>query len=116
MGTGLRWIVLAALAGASATACDRRVAAGSVDGREIFATACATCHGADGAPPAAMIAQLGVRDLRSPQFRARVTAELVEQQVLRGSPNKLMPSFASALSAEQVRAVARFVAQELVRR
>ena len=95
-----------ALAG---TGCNRPVASGSVDGKEVFAAACVTCHGADGTPPASMAAQLGVRDLRSAEFRARVTTELVEHQVRVGSPNKLMPAFAGALTEPQISAVAAFV-------
>lgn len=92
-----------------AAGCSRSVASGSVDGKEVFAAACVTCHGQEGTPPASMAAQLGVRDLRSAEFRARVTVALVEHQVRTGSPNKLMPAFAGALSEEQISAVAAFV-------
>ncbi len=95
---------LAVLAG-----CDRPVAGGTVDGKEVFAAACSTCHGAEGTPPASMAAQLGVRDLRGAEFRSRVTLELVEHQVRTGSPNKLMPAFAGALSDAQIRAVSAHV-------
>jgi mono/diheme cytochrome c family protein len=93
-----------------------KVAGGSVDGKAIFASACATCHGANGTPPASMVAQLGVRDLRSAEFRARATVELVEHQVLAGSKNKLMPSFAGALEPAQIKAVAEFVTRGLTAR
>jgi mono/diheme cytochrome c family protein len=93
-----------------AAGCNRSVASGSVDGKEVFAAACGTCHGPEGTPPASMAAQLGVRDLRSAEFRARVTVALVEHQVRTGSPNKLMPAFTGALSEAQISAVAAFVA------
>jgi mono/diheme cytochrome c family protein len=80
------------------------------DGRAIFQTVCATCHGADGRPPEAMVARLGVRDLTAPELRARVTPALVEAQVRTGSKNKLMPSFAGAISDAQIAAVAAYVA------
>ena len=83
------------------------------DGRAVFELMCASCHGPDGRPPAAMIARLGVRDLTGPEFRARVTTlgpQLVEQQVREGSKNKLMPSFVGALDDAQITAVAAFVA------
>jgi mono/diheme cytochrome c family protein len=82
----------------------------SADGRAVFQTMCATCHGADGRPPAAMAARLGVRDLTAPELRARVTPGLVEAQVRAGSKNKLMPSFAGAISDAQIAAVAAYVA------
>ncbi len=90
--------------------CSGKVASGSVDGKEVFAAACANCHGSEGTPPPSMAAQLGVRDLRSAEFRARSTVALIEHQVRTGSPNKLMPAFAGALSEEQIRAVAEHVA------
>jgi mono/diheme cytochrome c family protein len=86
------------------------VAGDDTDGRAIFQAMCATCHGAEGRPPAAMVARLGVRDLTAPELRARVTASLVEQQVRAGSKNKLMPSFAGAISDAQIAAVAAYVA------
>ena len=76
----------------------------------MFESLCATCHGPGGRPPAAMVARLGVRDLTAPEFRARVTPGLVEQQVLTGSKNKLMPAFAGLLDDAQIKAVAAFVA------
>lgn len=103
----LAWISALSLAAAG---CNRPVASGSVDGQEVFAAACGTCHGPEGTPPASMVAQLGVRDLRSAEFRGRVTVPLVEHQVRVGSPNKLMPAFAGALTEAQISAVAAFVA------
>jgi mono/diheme cytochrome c family protein len=103
-------LLLAALASAG---CDRAVAGGSIDGKAIFSAACANCHGAEGTPSASMAAQLGVRDLRSSEFRARVSPTLVEQQVRKGSPNGLMPAFASALTQAQIDAVASYVAETL---
>lgn len=105
-------VPLAALVGAAlgSAGCNRPAADGSADGKEVFAYACANCHGPQGTPPASMAAQLGVRDLRSAEFRARATPALVEHQVRTGSKNTLMPSFASALSDAQIRAVSLFVA------
>ncbi len=94
-------------------ACNRDPAGGSSDGATVFGMLCATCHGPDGRPPAAMVARLGVRDLTAPEFRARVAASgpsLVEQQVRHGSQNKLMPAFEGAISDAQIRAVAAYVA------
>jgi mono/diheme cytochrome c family protein len=89
-------------------ACNPDIA--SKDGAEVFAKICATCHGPDGRPTAANVARLGVKDLTAPEFRARVTRLLVANQIKTGSQNKLMPSFAGALSDEQIDAVAAYVA------
>lgn len=104
-------VVAAAVPGAGA--CNRDPAGGSTDGASVFSLLCATCHGPDGRPPAAMVARLGVRDLTAPEFRARVAASgpgLIEQQVRHGSQNKLMPAFEGAISDAQIRAVAAYVA------
>jgi mono/diheme cytochrome c family protein len=90
--------------------CDREPSGGAKDGRAVFESLCATCHGPGGRPPAAMVARLGVRDLTAAEFRARVTPGLVEQQVRSGSKNKLMPAFAGLLEDAQIRAVAAHVA------
>lgn len=102
--------MLVALAALVWAGCSRGVAGDDTDGRAIFQMMCATCHGPDGRPPAARVAQLGVRDLTAPELRARVTPALVEQQVRTGSKNKLMPSFAGAISDAQIAAVAAYVA------
>lgn len=101
------------LAIAVLAACDKGagVAAGSsTDGAEIYRSVCAACHGAEGKPDDAMRARLAVRDLTGPEFRARATVTLVESQVRNGSQNKLMPAFGGALTDEQIKAVASYVA------
>src|SRR4051812_4879317 len=103
-------VVAVAVPGA---ACHNAPAGGAQDGATVYGMLCATCHGPDGRPPAAMVARLGVRDLTAPEFRARVAASgpgLVEQQVRHGSQNKLMPAFEGAISDAQIRAVAAYVA------
>jgi mono/diheme cytochrome c family protein len=100
---------IAVLGLAAAGACGG-TAGGAADGPAAFAAMCASCHGADGRPPAAMAARLGVRDLTAVEFRARVTPAQVEHQVRKGSKNKLMPAFEGAIDDAQIRAVAAFVA------
>jgi mono/diheme cytochrome c family protein len=81
-----------------------------VDGADLYGKFCATCHGVTGKPDATMVAKLGVRDLTSPELRARVTPALVDYQIRAGSQNKLMPSFAGAFTDEQIKAIAEYVA------
>jgi mono/diheme cytochrome c family protein len=94
------------------SACKADASGGSTEGPKIFATMCATCHGPGGKPDAAMIARLNVRDLTAPEFRARMSVELVENQVRKGSANKLMPALETSLTAEQIRAVAGWVTSD----
>lgn len=104
------WILLAFTV--AAAACDQGAsrAGSTTDGAQIYQDMCATCHGPDGTPPAAMKARLDVRDLSGAEFRARATPALVEQQVRTGSKNKLMPAFAGALTDEQIKVVSAYVA------
>lgn len=108
-------VVAAVALGGAGVGCGKAAGAGR-DGRAVFELLCAACHGADGRPPAAMVARLGVRDLTSPEFRARITQlgqlgpTLVERQVREGSKNKLMPSFVGAIDDAQIKAVSEFVA------
>jgi mono/diheme cytochrome c family protein len=92
-------------------ACPASESAGtSVDGAELYAKFCSTCHGVTGKPDATMSARLGVRDLTSPELRARVTPALIEAQVRKGSQNKLMPAFEGAFTDEQIKAISAYVA------
>jgi mono/diheme cytochrome c family protein len=85
------------------------LAGDATDGAEVFAAACASCHGPSGAPTEAMVAALGVRNLTTPEFHARATVELVEHQVRTGSANKRMPPVGARLTDPQIEAVARYV-------
>jgi mono/diheme cytochrome c family protein len=90
-------------------ACSGEQAGSSVDGADLYARFCATCHGPTGKPDPTMAARLAVRDLTAPEFRAKVTYALVETQVRQGSQNKLMPAFAGAFTDEQIAALAKYV-------
>ncbi len=103
-------LIVAVGAAAAGAACSGDATGGSVEGPELFAKLCSACHGPDGKPPAAMELRLGVRDLTAPELRARITPALVEQQLRRGSDNKLMPSFVGLASDAQIKALAAYVA------
>jgi mono/diheme cytochrome c family protein len=91
-------------------ACGANETSNSVDGKTLYAEHCARCHGPDGRPDAMMVARMGVRDLTSPELRARITPLLVEGQMRQGSKNGLMPSFTGGLRDEQFKAIAEYVA------
>lgn len=82
------------------------------DGKVVYEKFCTTCHGPRGTPDATMVAKLGVKDLRAPELRARITTYLVENQVKHGSKNKLMPAFEGAFSDVQIKAVADYVSSK----
>ncbi|HET9627104.1 MAG TPA: cytochrome c [Kofleriaceae bacterium] len=95
---------------AAAIGCGGPSASDTKDGRTTFQNLCATCHGPEGKPSESMVARLAVRDLTAPEFRAKVTPELVEHQIRAGSANKLMPSFEGVLDDAKIKAVAAYVA------
>ena len=105
------WAATAAAVAIPAAGCGGGDATGgSMEGAELFVKLCSACHGDRGKPPAAMEVRLGVRDLTAPELRARITPELVERQMRRGSENKLMPSFEGLASDAQIKALAAYVA------
>lgn len=100
---GVRALLIVLLVGCSTKAA-------GTDGKEVFASTCAACHGPAGKPDATMVARIGVKDLTDPEVRPRLTPEHVEQQVRHGSKNKLMPALEGALTDAQIKAVAAYVA------
>jgi mono/diheme cytochrome c family protein len=101
----MKWVVVAVLlAGCGA--------GDAGDGKAVYDKICATCHGPTGTPDATMVAKIGVKDLRSPELRSRITTYLVENQVKHGSKNKLMPAFEGALDDVQIKAVADYVSSQ----
>ena len=99
-----RSVVLAALLCCLA-GCRDLIAGGRADGAAIFSEVCARCHGPQGEPDAANVARLGVKPLTSENVQHQLSDEDIRRQILRGSENKQMPSFAGALSDAQVEAV-----------
>jgi mono/diheme cytochrome c family protein len=103
----MRWVLLL-LAALDVSGCTST--ADLKDGKQVYDMVCVTCHGPTGTPDATMVAKLGVKDLRSPELRAKITTYMVENQVKHGSKNQQMPAFAGALSDVQIKAVADYVA------
>ena len=104
LSVGMTWrAVLVALL--LLAACHQRIAGGRADGAAIFSEVCARCHGPVGEPDAANVARLGVKPLTSDNVQRHLTDDDIRRQILRGSENKQMPSFAGALSDDQVAAV-----------
>jgi mono/diheme cytochrome c family protein len=99
---------LCALVGAPGCGADK-IAGGKADGAEIFAAACAGCHGGSGKPDPGMVARYGVKDLTSAELQKRLADKDIRHQVLNGSKNKKMPSFRGALTDAQLDALVKHV-------
>jgi cytochrome c6 len=74
------------------------------DGKALYESKCALCHGKDGvAKPAAK----GSKNFNDPAFQSATSAEAVAKMIEDGK-NK-MPAFKSKLTPEQIQAVAAHV-------
>ncbi|HLU67640.1 MAG TPA: cytochrome c [Kofleriaceae bacterium] len=109
MSRRLTGIALAALMAAGLGGCRREIAGGRADGAAIYAEVCARCHGPDGVPDPSSVARLGVKPLTSEHVQERLSDEDIRQQILQGSRNRQMPSFAGALSDAQIEAIVQHV-------
>lgn len=89
--------------------CDRQVAGGRADGAEVFAEVCARCHGPEGVPDPGNVARIGVKPLTSPRVQEEMSDGDLRRQILEGSKNRQMPSFAGALTDAQIDAVVEHV-------
>jgi cytochrome c6 len=76
----------------------------AADGKILYETKCAQCHGKDGVakPPAK-----GSKDFNDPAFQSAWTEEAIARITTEGKGK--MPGYRSRLSPEQIRAVAAHV-------
>ena len=109
MGRRIAMALAACLAVVSHAGCHDRIAGGRADGAAIFAEVCARCHGPAGVPPPSEVARLGVKPLTSQRVQGELSDADIRGQILEGSANKQMPSFAGALSDAQVEAIVAHV-------
>jgi len=80
-------------------------ASAAEDGKALFESKCAMCHGKDGvAKPMAK----GSANLNDPAWQAKTKVEAVEQRVTEGKA-PLMKPFKDKLTPEQIKAVAEYV-------
>jgi mono/diheme cytochrome c family protein len=80
------------------------LAVAAVDGRVLYETKCAQCHGKDGVvrPPGA-----GSRNFNDPAFQSAMGDDAIAKITAEGKGK--MPPYRSKLSPEQIRAVAAHV-------
>ena len=74
------------------------------DGKALYASKCAMCHGADGV--AKKMAE-GSANLNDPEWQKKTPAEAVEKVIHDGKGK--MTKFEGKLTAEQIKAVAAYV-------
>lgn len=83
-------------------------AAEPADGKSIFVSKCALCHGKNGTPQPAF-AKKGVRNLGDPEWQKSRTDEQIRKSILNGRPGTMMASFEGAFTPEELAALVKFV-------
>ncbi len=75
---------------------------------KIFARSCAPCHGKEG-KPSPVFAQQGVRDFTAAAWQKATSDAEIEKTIREGKKGTMMASFASQLSAEDMKGLARYI-------
>lgn len=93
----------------SVVACACVTAAHAVDGLKVYSVKCAACHGADGKGRTPQGKKVHAKDLAA----SKLSDLEIERQIMNGNKdpkgNLRMPSFKSALTADEVKAVVKYV-------
>ena len=90
------------LAGIAAVLCSGLALA--ADGKAVFDSKCAMCHGADGKGKE-MWAKQGMKSMADPAWQKSVTDDQLVKTVTDGIPDKKMPAYKEKLSADEIKAV-----------
>lgn len=73
---------------------------------DVYAGKCKMCHGADGAPPAAMAKSMGIKDLKSDDIQKQSDADL-KTAIEKGKGK--MPGFSGKLTAAQIDDLVKYI-------
>jgi high-affinity iron transporter len=85
-------------------ACSRRAPHATADGRSLFASTCARCHGADGTGGLAHDGAPAPRNFHDAAFQSSRTDDQLIDAITRGK-SSAMPSFATTFDDGQIRAL-----------
>ena len=78
-----------------------------VDAPALFAKTCASCHGAKGSPSPTMAHSMGIPDFASGAL-ASVPDSVLKNTIANGK-GRMMPSYKSRLSTEQIAALVSYI-------
>ena len=77
----------------------------TVDGKQLFSTICARCHGEDGKGEPTAKLRLGVPDMTDPAWQRAHPDDVIEKTVHKGSQSQKMPAFGDYFSDQQLDAI-----------
>src|SRR5262245_56142566 len=80
----------------------------AADGKALYGSKCAMCHGADGVAKE-MWAKQGAKNFNDPAFMKTLTDEQLTKDITEGIPAKKMPAFKEKMSAEEIAAVVKYI-------
>lgn len=76
------------------------------DGKALYGTKCAMCHGADGTA-GAMWAKKGAPNFNDAAWQKAKSDDAIVKSVVDGNPAKMMPSYKGKLTDEEIRAIVK---------
>jgi mono/diheme cytochrome c family protein len=97
-------LAVAAILAAGVVAAGAPSRAAEPDGKALFATKCALCHGRDGVPPPAF-AQKKVPDMSSAAWQKATSDAQLKKVISEGVPGTMMRSFAADLKPAEIEAI-----------
>jgi mono/diheme cytochrome c family protein len=107
--TRMRTAVLLAVMYVMLVAGCKEGARASKDGKVLYQTVCAQCHGIDGRAVASFKASLGVPDLADAAVQAKLTDAQIVETITKGSKSGKMPPWGGTFNPQQIDALAAYV-------
>jgi mono/diheme cytochrome c family protein len=78
------------------------------DGKALFASKCAMCHGADGMAKE-MWAKKGMKNMSDPAWQKENSDEAIMKAMTDGIPDKKMPAYKDKLSKDDTEALLKYI-------
>jgi mono/diheme cytochrome c family protein len=78
------------------------------DGKALYAVKCAMCHGSTGTA-AEMWAKKGAPNFNDAAWQKTRTDEALVKAVEDGNPAKMMPSYKDKMTADEIKAIVKYV-------